>query len=204
MRYLIISFYFISLILILGFSKNDFNTTKKVGDTIIDFKLQNIDKSFVSLNGFKNAKGFMVVFTCNHCPFAKLYTKRLNDLNNKYKPMGVPLLAINSMDTMLYKDEVFSNMQQRAKTERYNFYYLQDAQQVVAKDFGAKHTPQAYVIWKENGAWVIKYTGSIDDDGEHPLLAKPYLSIAVDELLAGKKLSISETESFGCRIFYRK
>lgn len=198
------TFLFVLLITAFGFNKSNESYNNKIGEKISDFKLKNVDNTLVSMSDFKNAKGFMIVFTCNHCPFAKLYSKRLNALNKKYKPLGVPLLAINSMDSLLYKEESFELMQTKAKSDKINFYYLQDANQSVGKDFGAKHTPQAYVIWKEDNNWMVKYEGAIDDDGEHPEKANPFISNAVDELLLGKKVTLPQTESFGCRIFYRK
>lgn len=194
----------IFIISIFGFNKSDHFNSNKIGEKISDFNLKNVDNTLVSLSDFKNAKGFMIVFTCNHCPFAKLYSKRLNNLNKKFKPLGVPLIAINSMDSLLYKEELFELMQSKARAEKFNFNYLQDASQSVCKDFGAKHTPEAYVIWKVENNWVIKYHGAIDDDGENPKNATPYISNAVTELLSLKKVSVPETESFGCRIFYRK
>ena len=168
-----------------------------------DFSLKGIDhRLFTTKN--KLAKGYIVIFTCNHCPFAKLYTKRLNDLNRMYAKQGVPLLAINSMDSVLYEEESFALMQQRARKEGYQFAYLQDASQSVAKLFGANHTPQAFVIWKVNNQWVIKYNGAIDDNGQHPEKAVPYLSQAVNQLLAGKQVVFPKYASFGCRIILRK
>lgn len=168
------------------------------------FKLRNIDGKWLAPEDFPHAKGFIIVFTCNHCPFAKLYPPRLNALNKKYSPLGVPLLAINSMDSVLYEEEEFSRMKQKAKKESFNFSYLQDADQSVGKSFGAEHTPQAFVVWVENGKLVVKYEGAIDDNGEDAEKANPYVAVAVDELLAGKPVTTPKTESFGCRIFYRK
>lgn len=173
-------------------------------EIVHDFSLLNVDSTHVSLQNFENAKGFLVVFTCNHCPFAKLYTQRLNDLNTKYKAAGVPLLAINSMDALVYEEESFELMRERATNENYNFPYLQDESQSVGKDFGAKHTPQAFVIWKENDAWVVKYKGAIDNNGEHPELATSYIGNAVEELLQAKPVSKPHVPSFGCQIYYRK
>ena len=181
------------------------DTTPSVfGGQIADFSLKNVDNLTISLIQFKNAKGFIVVFTCNHCPFAKLYSERYNDLNKKYLPLGVPLIAINSMDSLVYEEESFEKMQEKAQSEKFNFPYLQDSNQSVGKNFNAEHTPQAYVIWKENDSWVVKYSGSVDDDGEHPKLATPFIALAVDDLLQNKTVAKPNTESFGCRIFYRK
>lgn len=170
---------------------------------ISDFKLRNVDNQFLKLSDYSDAKGFVVVFTCNHCPFAKLYPQRLNAMNEKYKALGVPLIAINSMDTLVYEDESFVLMQEKAKTEHLNFPYLYDPKQSVGKNFGAEHTPQAFVIWKEQNHWLVKYSGAIDDNGEHPELAKSFVNEAVEELLQGKAVTTPKTQSFGCRIFYR-
>jgi len=178
-----------------------FNLT--IDKRVDNFTLRNVNGKNVSTQDYKDAKGFIVIFTCNHCPFAKLYTNRFNELNTKYSNLNVPLIAINSMDTLMYEEETFELMQQKAKKEKFNFPYLQDVTQAVGKLFEAKHTPMAFVIWKENNEWLIKYKGAVDDNGAHPKLANSYISKAVDELLNGKPVSNSETESFGCAIFYR-
>lgn len=190
----------------IGLGENIYPTTSvTVSDSIIpNFGLRSTDNKTVSLDDFPQAKGYIIIFTCNHCPFAKLYTQRINDLQKQYQEKGVPVLAINSMDTLIYNDESFAHMQEKARSQSYHFPYLQDASQAVGRLFGAEHTPTAYVIWKENNGLVIKYKGAIDDNGENPTIAVPFISIAVDELLSGKAVSQPETPSFGCRIFYRK
>jgi peroxiredoxin len=175
----------------------------EAGKEVNDFSLRSTNGKMVSLNDVKDAKGYIIIFTCNHCPFAKLYSQRMNDLEVKYRPLGIPLLAINSMDSVLYKDERFEGMCKKSRQEKFSFSYLQDADQSVGKNFGAEHTPHAYVIWKENGKWIIKYSGAIDDNGEHPELATPYIGNAVKELLQDKPVSVPETQSFGCQIYYR-
>ena len=172
---------------------------------VADFRLLNIDGKFISLKDYPHAKGFMVVFTSNHCPFAKLYPERLNQLNLKYSPLNVPVIAISSTDTVSYEEDTFDKMQAKAKAENFNFPYLYDGAQVVAKDFAAQRTPHAFVVWKENDGYIIKYSGAIDDNGAHPNLAqKHYLSDAVDELLARKEVSLKETRSIGCQLYFRK
>lgn len=176
-----------------------------IGSIVSDFSLRNIDGKNLALEDYADAKGFIVIFTCNHCPFAKLYTKRLNELNTKYKALNVPLLAINSMDTLVYEDETFEKMQQRAKSQKFNFPYLYDNMQTVGKEFGADHTPHAYVIWKRNNQWTIEYSGAIDDNGAEPSkVTNAFVANAADELLLGKAVSMPETKSIGCAIFYRK
>ncbi|MFY7734299.1 MAG: thioredoxin family protein [Bacteroidia bacterium] len=170
-----------------------------------DFSLMNVDGNKVSLANYKDAKGFIIVFTCNHCPFAKLYPPRLNELNNKYKPLGVPLIAISSTDTMMYEEDTYPNMVTKAKEEQFNFPYLFDEMQEVAKNFKAQKTPHAFVIWKENNNWVVKYNGAIDDNGMEPKqVSQQYVANAVNALLNGKPILTKETKSIGCQIAFRK
>lgn len=170
-----------------------------------DFSLMNVDSNKVSLANYKDAKGFIIVFTCNHCPFAKLYPPRLNELNNKFKPLGVPLIAISSTDTMMYEEDTYPNMVTKAKEEQFNFPYLFDEMQTVAKNFKAQKTPHAFVIWKENNSWVVKYSGAIDDNGmESNKVTETYAADAVNALLNGKPILTKETKSIGCQIAFRK
>lgn len=172
---------------------------------ISDFKLKNTDGKIISLSDYKEAKGFIIVFTCNHCPFAKLYPERLNALNEKYAKLGVPLIAISSTDTTLYEEDIYFEMCRYAKKEKFNFPYLYDAEQKVAKTFNAQKTPHAYVIWKEKHKWVVKYNGAIDDNGMDAKEVKSqFVSGAVDELLANKTVSVAETKSIGCQIYFRE
>lgn len=172
---------------------------------IHDFHLQNVDGKMLSLSSFPDAKGFIIVFTCNHCPFAKLYPPRLNDLHKKYKSLGVPLIAISSTDTLVYEEDTYPKMIQKATKEKFLFPYLFDGEQTVAKMFAAQKTPHAFVIWKEQDAWVIKYNGAIDDNGAEPEKARNrYVANAVDALLAGKDVAVTETKSIGCQIYFRK
>ncbi len=177
----------------------------KQKETILDFSLKNIDGKMISLANYKDAKGFIIVFTCNHCPFAKLYPPRLNALNKKYDSLGVPLIAISSTDTMMYEEDTYPNMVTKAINEQFSFPYLFDEMQSVAKNFKAQKTPHAYVIWKENNQWVVKYNGAIDDNGmETDKVTESYVANAVDALLANKKITTTETKSIGCQIAFRK
>ena len=174
------------------------------GLEIQNFTLKSTDGKWVSLSDYPDAKGFIVVFTCNHCPFAKLYPERLNTLTTKYQAQGIPLLAISSMDTISYEEDTYLKMVRRAKKEGYNFPYLYDPDQAIAKLFGAEKTPQAFVLWKQKDHFEVNYTGAIDDNGMNPkLVEKPYVQWAVDALLKQQEVSITKTSAVGCQIYFR-
>ena len=200
MKKLVFFFYAIALVVFSSYTVYE----KEI--TISNIKLKSATtNSLVSLSDYKNAKGFVVVFSCNKCPMEKFYSQRLNQMDAKYKKLGVPVLAINSMDTLAYAEESFKLMQKKAKKDQFSFPYLQDKKQKIAKEFKATHTPQAFVIWKnKSGKFVIKYQGAIDDNAGEPEKAKNhFLTDAVDELLQNKEVTVSKSESFGCRIFFR-
>lgn len=173
----------------------------RVFDTI---KLQKTNGEFTYLSEFKEAKGFIIVFTCNHCPFAKLYTERLNKLSQIYSKSGIPLVAINSMDTLLYEEEKLELMKTKEQSESFKFLYLKDYSQNFGRAFQAENTPQAFVVWKMNGGFAVKYKGAIDDNGSETINVKnPYVELALNELISNKRVLTPVTESFGCKIFYR-
>lgn len=176
-----------------------------VGEIVDDFKLKNIDEKMVSLADYKNAKGFIVVFTCNHCPFSKKYENRINALNKKYEKKGFPVVAINPNDAAQYEEDNFENMKKRAKEKKFSFAYLHDETQEVARKFGATKTPDVFVLQKEGNDWILKYTGAIDDnsDSEGDVKEK-YVEAAVDALLQGKTISTTFTKAVGCGIKWKK
>jgi peroxiredoxin len=176
------------------------------GSGITEFKLKSAtNNKWVAVTDYKKAKGFVVVFLSNKCPMAKFYSQRLNQMNDKYKKLGVPVLAINSMDTLAYAEESFAKMQKKAKNDQFSFPYLQDKNQTIAKQFKAENTPQAFVIWKDqNNKLTIRYKGAIDDNAGEPEKAQNHFLIdAVEQLLLGKEVAVPKSESFGCKIFFR-
>ncbi len=194
--------FFYILVLLFVFCSFTFSDKSNI---ISNFKLKSATTNkWVSLSDYEDAKGFIVVFICNKCPMAKFYSQRLNQMDAKYKKMGVPLVAINSMDTLAYGDESFKQMQKKVFKEQLHFPYLQDKKQQIAKQFNATHTPQAFVIWKIKGKYILNYEGAIDDNAGEPEKAEHhYLTDAVEQLVQGKKVTVTKSESFGCRIFYR-
>ncbi len=177
----------------------------KVGDKAIDFKLKNIDEKFVSLADYPNAKGYIVVFTCNHCPFAVKYEDRVNELNKKYASKGYPVVAINPNDPSQHPEDDFANMQKRALDKGFTFPYLNDDTQTIAKTYGAIKTPHVYVLQKEKSDLVVKYIGAIDDNTDDAAAVKEkYVEQAVDALLAGKPVKTTSTKAIGCGIKWKK
>ena len=195
---------FLFLLVVTLFALSSFTFIEKE-KSISNFKLKSATTNkWVSLSDYKDAKGFIIIFTSNKCPMAKFYSQRLNQMYDKYIKVGVTLIAINSMDTLAYADESFRRMQLKVNKENLNFPYLQDKIQNVAKEFKAINTPQAFVIWKVKGKYIIKYEGAIDDNaGEIEKIKNHYLTDAVDQLIQGNEVKVPKSESFGCKIFYR-
>lgn len=173
----------------------------KVGDTATDFSLKNVDNKNVSLKDFKDAKGYIVVFTCNHCPYAVAYEDRIIALDKKYKKLGYPVIAINPNNPEKQKDDSFPKMQQRAKEKGFTFPYLLDEGQKIYPQYGATKTPHVYVLQKTGKGNVVKYIGAIDDNYEDAAAVKQkYVENAVDALLKNKEVSVKETKAIGCSI----
>ena len=173
----------------------------KVGDKAADFKLQNVDGKYVSLADFDDARGFIVVFTCNGCPYAKAYQDRIIALDKKYKAKGYPIVAINPNDVDLRSEDKLEGMKKRSDEKGFTFPYLKDAKYEVYKTYGATRTPQIYVLEKDGGELVVKYIGTIDDNYQDASAVKEaYLANAVDALLAGNDPDPNSTKAIGCTI----
>lgn len=168
---------------------------------IQNFRLKNVNRKMVSLSDYKDAKGFIIIFTCNHCPFAKLYNQRIIDLQNKYAKIGFPVIAINSVSPLMFEEETPQQMAKLSKSLKYNFPYLLDDKQSVAKMFGADKTPHCFVIQKEAKGYLIKYNGAIDDNGNEPdKVTAKYVEDCIQSLMANKPIKVKETKSIGCAI----
>ena len=172
-----------------------------VGDTAADFKLKNIDGKLVSLSDFKAAKGFIVIFDCNTCPYSKAYSERIIALNKKYAGNGFPVVAINSNDASQSSGDSYDEMVKIAKKKGYDFPYLVDETQSIAKSFGATNTPHVFVLTKE---LKVAYIGAIDNNARKPeSVTKKYVENTVDALLAGQAVSVTKTKTIGCGIKWK-
>ncbi|MEP6949817.1 MAG: thioredoxin family protein [Ginsengibacter sp.] len=170
-----------------------------------DIKLLNIDDKLVSFNDYPSAKGFIVVFTCNTCPYSKAYEQRIIELNNKYAALGFPVIAINPNDPEASPGDNFAKMKQRAKSSKYNFPYLYDKGQAVTTLYGAKNTPHVFIVSKTAQGNIIEYTGAIDNDTPNTNPGKTrYVEEALSALLNNKKPAITVTKAIGCRVSWKK
>lgn len=177
----------------------------EVGDEATDFKLKNTDGKMVSLSDFKKAKGFIVVFTCNHCPYAKKYEDRIVALDKKYKSQGYPVIAINPNDPNVQPEDSYQKMIERAKEKGFTFPYLVDEGQKIYPQYGATKTPHVFVLQKEGSKNVVKYIGAIDNNYEDPNdVSERYAEDAVDALLKNESVKMTKTVAIGCTIKVKK
>jgi len=173
----------------------------KVGDVATDFSLENIDGKMVSLSDYKSAKGFIVIFTCNTCPYAVAYEDRIVALDKKYASKGYPVIAIMPNDTDVKPGDNMQAMQARAKAKGFTFPYLMDKGQKIYPQYGATKTPHVYILEKSDKGNIVQYIGAIDDNYQDASLVKTkYAENAVDALLAGKEVAQKTTRAIGCSI----
>ena len=153
------------------------------------------------MKDYKDVKGFIVIFTCNHCPYAVAYEDRIIALDKKYSKLGYPVIAINPNNPEKQKDDSYDLMKVRAKEKGFTFPYLFDEGQKIYPKFGATKTPHVYVVQKTSKSSVVKYIGAIDDNYEDEKAVKhKYVEDAVDALLQGKEVLVKETKAIGCSI----
>jgi peroxiredoxin len=198
----------LAVVLISGsaFTISSFSTTTmvdgyKVGDLATDFSLKNIDDKMVSLSDFKNAKGFIVIFTCNTCPVSVANEDRILALDKKYKSLGYPVIAINPNNPAVQPGDSFQLMKVRAKEKGFTFPYLFDDGQKIFPQYGASATPHVYILQKEREGLRVKYIGGIDNSSRNPTMVKTkYVENAVEALLEGREVEVNYTRAIGCSI----
>jgi peroxiredoxin len=176
-----------------------------IGDIATDFSLMNVDDQMVSLADYEDAKGYIVIFTCNHCPFSVAYEDRINALDAKYKGQGFPVIAINPNDPEVNEDDSFELMKVRAEEKGFTFPYLMDEGQEIYPQYGAKKTPHVFLLEKTEEGNRVAYIGAIDDNTNEPEnVTEKYVENAVDALLKGEQPALTETVAIGCGIKFKE
>ena len=174
----------------------------RVGEKARDFRLPGVDGKYHRLFGENGGhKAVVVVFTCNHCAYAQAYEERLITLQREYAPKGVQVLAVNSNDASAYPEDDLERMKLRAAKKQFNFPYLRDELQLVAKAFGAECTPEVYML---DSTFTLRYNGRIDDNWQHPeAVTSQDLRQALDKLLAGKRITKPLSHAIGCSVKWK-
>ncbi|MDX2283985.1 MAG: thioredoxin family protein [Bacteroidia bacterium] len=171
----------------------------------LNFRLQNVDGRWVSPDDYPDAQGFIIIFTCNHCPYSIGSEGRLIALHERYAPLGYPVVAISSNDPEQYPQDSFEQMQVRARERGFPFAYLFDGTQEVAHAYGAERTPHAFLLHKGALGLEVLYRGAIDN---HPKdasqVTESYLSRVLDSWLSEGWVTLSETPAIGCTIKWKK
>lgn len=177
----------------------------KVGDKATDFSLKNVDGEMVSMANYADAKGFVVIFTCNHCPYAIAYEDRIIELHNEYASKGYPVIAINPNDPAVQPQDSYEKMIERANEKSFPFAYLFDEGQKVYPVYGATRTPHVYLLNKMGDNLIVEYIGTIDNNYKDATkVTETYLANAIDALLAGQKPNPTVTKAIGCTIKVKK
>lgn len=170
----------------------------EVGDKAMDFSLKNVNGEMVSMNDYNEAKGFMIIFTCNSCPYSVAYEDRIIALHEKYAGKGIPVIAINPNDDEKSPKDSFDKMIVRAKEKGFPFPYVYDETQEITKAYGATNTPHVYVL---DANRTVKYIGAIDNNTKSAEDAdKKYVEDAVDAVLSGSEVPEKKTKAIGCTI----
>lgn len=166
-----------------------------------DVRMKNVDGRLVSIASAAGAKGTLVLFSCNHCPWVRAWEDRIVRVAADAKKAGIGVIAVNSNDPSAYPEDSYGKMKARAKEHRYGFPYVVDATSDVARAFGATHTPEAY-LFDADGKLV--YHGAIDDNAREPgKVTANYLADAVAAVAGGKPVPTAETKALGCSIKFR-
>jgi len=174
----------------------------KIGSSAPEFNLSGVDGKKYSLNSFVDKRALLVIFSCNHCPYVQAYENRIKQIQKDYISEGVTVVAINSNEDVNYPDDSFENMKKRATEQKFNFLYLRDDDQSVARAYDATHTPEIFLFDKDRK---LAFHGKIDDNWQEPSkVQNNYLRNALDELLIGKEISVPETFTIGCTIKWKK
>ena len=174
-----------------------------IGDAVPmkDVKMTGVNGKSVSLADVAGKKGTLVVFTCNHCPWAKMWQTRVTEIGNAAGKAGIGMVAINANDPAEYPEDNMDGMKQRAKQLGIKFPYVIDATSDVARAFGATRTPEAFLFDAEGK---LVYHGTIDDSPKDATAVKDaWLKDAVNAVSTGKTVTTAETKAMGCSIKFR-
>jgi peroxiredoxin len=171
------------------------------GDPAVLFSLPGVDGEIHAFGDYADKNAIAVIFTCNHCPYAQAWEGRLIQAQADYADQGLQILAINANDPVKYPGDSFEAMRERAQAQGFNFPYLHDENQDVARAYGAERTPEIFLFDKDRR---LRYHGAPDDNYENPdAVQNAYFRAAIEAVLAGKSPAIIQTAPVGCTIKWK-
>ena len=196
----------IACLLLAFFITNGYSQGFRPGDVATGFSLKDArNDKMVSLNNYSKEKGVIVIFTCNHCPYAKKYEKRIIALNKTFSSKGFPVVAISPNDPSIVPEDSFTEMKKLAKSKKYSFPYLFDETQDIAKTYGATKTPHVFLLSNSNGTFTVEFIGAIDDNAnDETAVTTKYVEQAIGEIMVGKPVTTQEAKAIGCSIKWKK
>jgi peroxiredoxin len=174
--------------------------TLVIGDVAPAFELTDTEGARRSSAPPEGSPATVVVFTCNHCPYALAWHDRIADAARDYADRGVRFLAINPNDSERYPRDSYEAMRERARREDWPMPYLHDATQDVARAYGAKTTPDVFVLDSDGR---LRYRGAPDSDHDDPSKRAAWLRDALDAVLTGAEPARPETQPVGCSIKWK-
>lgn len=196
---------FLSLVMAVFFSASLLAQGVSIGDKAPGFKLKNVDGTWISLDEYKDQRGVIVIFSCNHCPFVVAYEDRMIELHNTFAERGFPIIAINPNDPEVQPQDSFEMMQVRAKEKGFPFPYVFDEAQKIYPQYGATRTPEVYLLQNMGDHFAVVYTGAIDDNHQDAdAVEQHFLTDAIMAIMEGRNPEPTETRAIGCSIKVKK
>ncbi|MBD0347870.1 MAG: thioredoxin family protein [Thermoleophilia bacterium] len=174
--------------------------TLALGTRAPSFSLPGVDGATRALDDYADVDALAVVWSCNHCPYVQAWEDRMMAVQRDYGARGFRLVAINSNDAERYPADSFEAMQRRARERGFNFDYLLDEDQSVARAYGPERTPEVFLFDSDRR---LVYHGAIDDSYDEQGVQVHYLRDALDALLDGREPPVAETPPVGCSVKWR-
>jgi peroxiredoxin len=174
--------------------------TITIGTTAPAFALPGVDGRTHTLADYADVPALALVQSCNHCPYVQAWEGRMNALQREFGPRGFALVAISSNDADSYPEDSFDAMQARAREQGFDFDYLYDESQEIARTLGSERTPEVFLFDRDRR---LVYHGAIDDSRNEDAVTQQYLRDAVEAVLAGEEPPVADTMPVGCTLKWR-
>jgi peroxiredoxin len=171
--------------------------TITIGTTAPAFELPGVDGRTHALADYADVTALALVQSCNHCPYVQAWEGRMNALQRELGPRGFALVAISSNDADSYPEDSFDAMKARAREQGFDFDYLYDESQEIARALGSERTPEVFLFDRDRR---LVYHGAIDDSRNDDAVTQQYLRDAVEAVLAGEEPPVADTMPVGCTV----